>query len=83
MEKEKIVKDLNTLFKQRAMFYAFFDKHIPTKSNTKVFDFDKATALDSEETYKQFYHFDYAIRKLLPAIFKAYGIADEDLEKDF
>ncbi|EOH7578249.1 hypothetical protein ACMCKY_001893, partial [Campylobacter jejuni] len=26
---------------------------------------------------------DYAIRKLLPAIYKAYEITDADLDKDF
>ncbi|EQC4590486.1 TPA: hypothetical protein ACOS3O_001860, partial [Campylobacter jejuni] len=29
------------------------------------------------------YHFDYAIRKLLPAIYKVYEITDTDLDKDF
>ncbi|HFP7603102.1 TPA: hypothetical protein ACHD0Z_001849, partial [Campylobacter jejuni] len=39
--------------------------------------------LNPEEVYKQFYHFDYAIRKLLPAIYKVYEITDADLDKDF
>ncbi|EKJ1255307.1 hypothetical protein ACLZ7R_001901, partial [Campylobacter jejuni] len=48
-----------------------------------VFDFKNAKNLNPEEVYKQFYHFDYAIRKLLPAIYKAYEITDADLDKDF
>ncbi|HIG0012431.1 TPA: CmeU family protein, partial [Campylobacter coli] len=32
---------------------------------------------------KQFYHLDYAMRKLLPAIYKAYEVSDSDLNRDF
>lgn len=48
-----------------------------------MFDFKNAKNLSPEEVYKQFYHFDYAIRKLLPAIYKAYEITDADLDRDF
>lgn len=83
MDKAKIVQNLNTLFKQRAEFYSYFDKNIAKINNTEVFDFKSAKNLNPEEVYKQFYHFDYAIRKLLPAIYKAYEITDADLDKDF
>ncbi|EAH4564336.1 hypothetical protein RMP56_000249 [Campylobacter jejuni] len=83
MDKAKIVQNLNTLFKQRAEFYSYFDENIAKINNTEVFDFKNAKNLNSEEVYKQFYHFDYAIRKLLPAIYKAYEITDADLDKDF
>lgn len=83
MDKAKIVQNLNTLFKQRAEFYSYFDKNIAKINNTEVFDFKSAKNLNPEEVYKQFYHFDYAIRKLLPAIYKAYEITDVDLDKDF
>ncbi|MGM9258595.1 CmeU family protein, partial [Campylobacter jejuni] len=79
----KIVQNLNALFKQRAEFYSYFDKNIAKINNTEVFDFKNAKNLNPEEVYKQFYHFDYAIRKLLPAIYKAYEITDADLDKDF
>ncbi|EAL7841362.1 hypothetical protein DV919_05775, partial [Campylobacter jejuni] len=82
-DKAKIVQNLNTLFKQRAEFYSYFDENIAKINNTEVFDFKNAKNLNSEEVYKQFYHFDYAIRKLLPAIYKAYEITDADLDKDF
>ncbi|EIA0022711.1 hypothetical protein ACLU5X_001950, partial [Campylobacter jejuni] len=52
-------------------------------NDTEVFDFKNAKNLNPEEVYKQFYHFDYAIRKLLPAIYKVYEITDADLDKDF
>ncbi|HDZ5065063.1 TPA: hypothetical protein RTH03_001009 [Campylobacter jejuni] len=83
MDKAKIVQNLNILFKQRAEFYSYFDKNIAKISNTEVFDFKNAKNLNPEEAYKQFYHFDYAIRKLLPAIYKAYEITDADLDRDF
>ncbi|HAA1523178.1 hypothetical protein AJ935_03235 [Campylobacter sp. BCW_6876] len=83
MDKVKIVQNLNALFKQRAEFYSYFDENIVKINNTEVFDFKNAKNLNPEEVYKQFYHFDYAIRKLLPAIYKAYEITDADLDKDF
>ncbi|WP_144673337.1 CmeU family protein [Campylobacter jejuni] len=83
MDKAKIVQNLNALFKQRAEFYSYFDKNIAKINNTEVFDFKNAKNLNPEEVYKQFYHFDYAIRKLLPTIYKAYEITDADLDKDF
>ncbi|EAH8595143.1 CmeU family protein [Campylobacter jejuni] len=83
MDKAKIVQNLNALFKQRAEFYSYFDENIAKINDTEVFDFKNAKNLNPEEVYKQFYHFDYAIRKLLPAIYKAYEITDTDLDKDF
>ncbi|EOG4006078.1 CmeU family protein [Campylobacter jejuni] len=83
MDKAKIVQNLNALFKQRAEFYSYFDENIAKINNTEVFDFKNAKNLNPKEVYKQFYHFDYAIRKLLPAIYKAYEITDADLDKDF
>lgn len=58
-------------------------KILPKSMDTEVFDFKNAKNLNPEEVYKQFYHFDYAIRKLLPAIYKVYEITDTDLDKDF
>ena len=83
MDKAKVASNLNALFKQRDKFYSYFDENIPKIPNTEVFDFKNAKTLNTEEVYKQFYHYDYAIRKLLPAIYKAYELTDEDLEKDF
>ncbi|AHY39620.1 hypothetical protein ABT242_001872 [Campylobacter jejuni] len=83
MDKAKIVQNLNALFKQRAEFYSYFDENIAKINDTEVFDFKNAKNLNPEEVYKQFYHFDYAIRKLLPAIYKVYEITDTDLDKDF
>ncbi len=58
-----------------------FDKEIPKFKNTDVFDFSNQD--DLKEIYTHFYKFDYAIRKLLPSIYKAYDIESKDLKKDF
>lgn len=83
MSKEKIIKDLNELFAARSEFYAFFDAKIPKIPKTEVFDFDKAQEANLKQVYKHFYHYDYAIRKLLPSLYKAYEINSQDLSKDF
>lgn len=84
MEKEKIIENLNALFKERAEFYTFFDKNLTKLGKSEAFDFEKTQSLNSKEVYERFYHFDYAMRKLLPSIFKAYEIdMDKDLKKDF
>ena len=148
--KDKVIGDLNALFRARGDFYAFFDAKIPKMGQTAVFDFKAlkkskmpcgealkgsensafetlkkgensacGTALkkacgtplkkgensaygvaetlknstlgtaddesvDLECIYRLFYHYDYAIRKLLPSIYKAYKIdSEKDLSKDF
>lgn len=37
----------------------------------------------TKELYAHFYKYDYALRRLLPAIYKAYEIRDEDLNRGF
>lgn len=140
--KDKIIGDLNALFRARAEFYAFFDAQIPKFAGTQLFDFKALRAsgsafetsengenvanstcgaasgekcgenlanlvssrgkndknltnsaansaqsvdnVDLEQIYRLFHHYDYAIRKLLPSIYKAYEIDSErDLSKDF
>ncbi len=83
MEKAKVIENLNALFKQRAEFYEFFDANIKKLPNSDVFDFKESKFLSAQEVYTHFYHYDYAIRKLLPKLYKAYEIKDEDLNRDF
>jgi len=83
MHKEELISNLNKLFEERAKFYEFFDGNIAKLAKTEVFDFKNAKDLNAKEVYERFYHFDYAMRKLLPSIFKAYEIDVKDLKKDF
>lgn len=83
MDKTKITQNLNELFRQRAKFYEFFDANIEKMANSDVFNFQKAKDLNAKEVYEHFYHLDYAMRKLLPLIFKAYEIDSNDLDKNF
>ena len=83
MDKQRVIENLNALFEARAKFYEFFDNKIPKISNTDVFDFKKAEKVDLKEVYEHFHLFDYKIRKLLPSLYKAYELKDEDLKRDF
>lgn len=81
--KEKVIANLNELFAARAEFYAYFDENVKKIGSTEVFDFDSADA-KFKDFYTHFYKFDYAIRKLLPSLYKAYEIdSEKDLSKDF
>lgn len=82
--KEKVIENLNALFAARAEFYAYFDENVGKIGDTDVFDFNTAKSGDFKDFYAHFYKFDYAIRKLLPSLYKAYEIDSErDLSKDF
>ncbi|WP_229238104.1 CmeU family protein [Campylobacter volucris] len=71
-------------FKLRKEFYAFFDEHILKMEKVDIFDFSKAKTMDAKEVYNHFYKFDYAIRKCLPDIYRAFDISyDKDIKKDF
>lgn len=84
MSKDEIIADLNKLFAARSKFYAFFDANLPKLKNTDVFDFDSLEDANLKDAYKFFHHYDYAIRKLLPAIYEKFDIdMDKDLKKDF
>ena len=74
MEKEQIIANLNAVFAKRSEFYQYFDANLSKKENIDAFDFSKQNELKAEDVYKHFYHFDYAMRKLLPPLFKAYEI---------
>lgn len=75
MEKSEIVKEnIEKLLDSRAEFYALFDEKIPKFADTDVFDFANAKTADMKEIYNKFYKYDYAIRKLLPYLYEAYGV---------
>ena len=75
MEKSEIVKEnIKNLLENRAEFYALFDEKIPKLGDTDVFDFKNAKQVDIKEIYQKFYKYDYAIRKLLPYLYEAYGV---------
>lgn len=79
-----MIKNLNDFFKLRKEFYAFFNEHIPKMEKVDIFDFSKAKTMDAKEVYNHFYKFDYAIRKCLPDIYRAFDISyDKDIKKDF
>ena len=75
MEKSEIVKEnIKNLLEKRAEFYALFDEKIPKFKDSDVFDFKNAKQADIKEIYEKFHKYDYAIRKLLPYLYEAYGV---------
>ena len=57
---------------------------MPKIANTDVFDFKNSKPLNAQEVYTLFNKYDYALRKLLPSVYKAYEIdMEKDLSKDF
>ncbi|WP_273336779.1 CmeU family protein [Campylobacter avium] len=84
MDKERVIENLNHIFKMRKEFYEFFDNSMPKIANTDVFDFKNSKPLNAQEVYTLFNKYDYALRKLLPSVYKAYEIdMERDLSKDF
>ena len=47
---------------------------MPKIAGTDVFDFERAGAASLKEVYAKFYGYDYAARKLLPYLYRTYGL---------
>ena len=71
MEKSQEVKEkIEKILEARSAFFAELDRQVPKKNGTDVFDFSKVKEAD----LKEFYAFDYNVRKLLPDVYKAYDV---------
>ncbi|MBP3223837.1 MAG: hypothetical protein J6M14_00865 [Campylobacter sp.] len=75
MEKELVEQNIKELLGARAGFFALLDEKVPKIAGTDVFDFANAKEANLREIYAKFYSYDYAIRKLLPYLYKAYGVS--------
>ena len=71
-DKEKVEQNIKELLEARAKFFEFLDERVPKVEGTDVFDF--AAHPELKEAYAKFYGYDYAIRKLLPYLYKAYEV---------
>ncbi|MCR4942671.1 MAG: hypothetical protein K5978_07775 [Campylobacter sp.] len=74
-KKDEINAKLEAIFSARKEFFALLDELVPKKNGTDVFDFEKAKNPELKEIYAKFYAFDYNVRKLLPDVYKAYGVS--------
>jgi len=73
-EKLEVEAKIKALLEARGEFYKLFDENSVKFGQTDVFDFDSCGDLKFKEAYAKFYDYDYAIRKLLPYLYKAYGV---------
>lgn len=75
MEETKYISEkIETLLKARAEFFELLDSLVPKIKNTDVFDFDACEDKNLKEIYAKFYSYDYAIRKILPDVYKKFGV---------
>ena len=73
-EKQEVEKNIKELLAARAEFFKFLDERVPKIAGTDVFDFERAGAASLKEVYAKFYGYDYAARKLLPYLYRPYGL---------
>lgn len=73
-EKEFIKSQIEELLKARDGFFEVLDANVPKKGNTNVFNFDACKDKSLKELYAKFYSYDYSIRKILPYIYKRFGV---------
>ena len=73
-QKELVEKNIKELLGARAEFFKFLDERVPKIADTDVFDFERADTTSLKEVYAKFYGYDYAARKLLPYLYRAYGV---------
>ena len=73
-EKQEVEKNIKERLAARAEFFKFLDERVPKIAGTDVFDFERAGAASLKEIYAKFYGYDYAARKLLPYLYRAYGL---------
>ena len=74
-QKELVEKNIKELLGARAEFFKFLDERVPKITGTDVFDFERADTASLKEVYAKFYGYDYAARKLLPYLYRAYGVS--------
>lgn len=63
---------LQNLIDKRAEFYKFLDENIEKIPNCDAYDFKDDEKM--KKLYEKFFAFDYRVRKILPFIYKAYGV---------
>lgn len=73
-EKEFMKTQIESLLKARDGFFEVLDKNVPKQGNSSVFDFDACTDKSLKDLYREFYSYDYAIRKILPLIYKKFDL---------
>lgn len=73
-DKENVTNGIKTLLDARGEIFKFLDENSVKIGNTDTFDFEKSKDLDFKDMYSKIYAYDYAIRRLLPYLYKAYEV---------
>lgn len=69
---QEVERNLQNLIDKRAEFYKFLDENIEKIPNCDAYDFKDDEKM--KKLYEKFFAFDYRVRKILPFIYKAYGV---------
>lgn len=69
---QEVEQNLQNLIDKRAEFYKFLDENIEKIPNCDAYDFKDNEKM--KKLYEKFFAFDYRVRKILPFIYKAYGV---------
>lgn len=69
---QEVEQILQNLIDKRAEFYKFLDENIEKIPNCDAYDFKDDEKI--KKLYEKFFAFDYRVRKILPFIYKAYGV---------
>lgn len=69
---QEVEQILQNLIDKRAEFYKFLDENIEKIPNCDAYDFKDDEKM--KKLYEKFFAFDYKVRKILPFIYKAYGV---------
>ncbi|MCI6641378.1 MULTISPECIES: CmeU family protein [Campylobacter] len=69
---QEVEQNLQNLIEKRAEFYKFMDENIEKIPNCDAYDFKDDEKM--KKLYEKFFAFDYRVRKILPFIYKAYGV---------
>lgn len=69
---QEVEQILQNLIDKRAEFYKFLDENIEKIPNCDAYDFKDDEKM--KKLYEKFFAFDYKVRKILPFIYKVYGV---------
>lgn len=69
---QEVEQILQNLIDKRAEFYKFLDENIEKIPNCDAYDFKDDEKM--KKLYEKFFAFDYRVRKILPFIYKVYGV---------
>ncbi|ANE33235.1 CmeU family protein [Campylobacter hyointestinalis] len=74
-ERVFIKNQIESMLKARDAFFEVLDKNVPKQGNSNVFDFESCKDKSLKDLYKEFYAYDYSIRKILPYVYKRFGVS--------